>query len=584
MYKTSDLARWLLNGEVKYLGRNDFQVKLRGIRTEPGQVESVLSSYPGVNTCVVVAKDLGDGDAATSRHLVRYFISERSEVLESDLLEYLESKLPQYMILMRIIQVRRIPVTVNGKVNLRALLDINLSQRTSVKIGARNDFDTKICKIWSDTLGIPLDDNGITDNFFRFGGHSITCIQLIGRIRQSLGLSVTVGDIFSRKTLGKLSDHLWEARQGQLAGQVLIKRRQAEQQDFQLPASESNKEVDSFYLANSLQQGLMYHYLKQGDFDNAYIIQSLYLYKTKISPDHLRIAWEYAQKKYSCLRMRFVRENEVLQIIDKTQPLDWRYMDLTATHDIQGQKSAIKQLQENDKKERYYLETGKLFRVYLVKQNDEPFSFLFSCHYIILDGWSLPILHECVHQIYLQLLRGERVMIEQDRAYVESQKYLQAHRRDHVDYWTAQGNQIIERCDLNGLMNEKSRYKVPFHGYDYVKEQKEKTLIIGDAWKLKLSEICSTKGVSLHSVLQFVWHNVLHIYGSSCQTVVGTTVSGRNLPIDDIESSVGLFINSLPLIMDHDEQENKTVVEAIADIQAKINDMNSRSNVELGHL
>jgi len=63
MYKTSDLARWLLNGEVKYLGRNDFRVKLRGIRTEPGQVQSVLFSYPGVNTCVVVAKDLGDGDA-----------------------------------------------------------------------------------------------------------------------------------------------------------------------------------------------------------------------------------------------------------------------------------------------------------------------------------------------------------------------------------------------------------------------------------------------------------------------------------------------------------------------------------------
>ena len=80
-----------------------------------------------------------------------------------------------------------------------------------------------------------------------------------------------------------------------------------------------------------------------------------------------------------------------------------RYMDLTATEDVQGQKSTIKQLQENDKKERYYLETGKLFRVYLVKQNDELFSFLFSCHHIILDGWSLPILHECVHQIYLQL-------------------------------------------------------------------------------------------------------------------------------------------------------------------------------------
>ena len=187
---------------------------------------------------------------------------------------------------------RRIPVTVNGKVDLRALPDINISQRTSVKVGARNDFDTKICKIWSDTLGILLDDIGITDNFFRFGGHSITCIQLIGRITQNLGLSVTVGDIFSTKTLGKLSDHLSEARQGQLAGQVLIKRRQAEQQDFQLPASESNKEVDSFYLPNSLQQGLMYHYLKQGDFDNAYVIQSLYRYKTKISPDHLRIVWE----------------------------------------------------------------------------------------------------------------------------------------------------------------------------------------------------------------------------------------------------------------------------------------------------
>lgn len=582
IYKTGDLARMLPNGEIEYMGRRDFQLKLNGIRIEPGEIEARATEFPGVRKCVVVARE-GPG-GTTDRHLVGYFVAEpTSDVAEADLLAFLEEQLIRVMVPARMVRLPSIPVNVNGKVDWRALPYV--SPYGSAATGSAADGATRpvdpangiidtLREIWSDVLGVPAASIHPRDDFFRLGGQSISCILLIARVRQHLRLAVSVEDVFTLRTLGNLAEHL---------GRQPTEKPEPKMEPAAADVPEDGGPVK--LLANGLQQGLMYNALKSETGDDAYVMQSVYRYRCPIRPDLMEQAWRHAQAKYPSLRLRFEWCEEALQIIDADEkPLDWRFIDLCGVTDTKTQEAHIDDLQRRDRAEPYALDAGRLFRVYLIKQRDDLFALLFSCHHIILDGWSLPIMHDDVHRTYLRLIRGITAEPVTDTAYVAAQRYWEAHRGDHVDYWTKELERISERGDFTGLLNERSRYKIALRNYDQVREHRTRKLGTGAGLTSVLRAACTAHQLTLHSVLQFVWHKVLYAIGGGRTTVVGTIVSGRNLPIEGIEDSVGLFINTLPIIVDHDEQATKSVAAAVADIQAATNSMNSRSTVELGRL
>ncbi|OGM40344.1 N-(5-amino-5-carboxypentanoyl)-L-cysteinyl-D-valine synthase [Aspergillus bombycis] len=517
MYKTGDLARWLPNGEVEYLGRADFQIKLRGIRIEPGEIEATLAQYPGVRTNPSKRERKGGPARPAS---------------------------------------------------------VDISKSSEIRSDLRSDMESALGEIWADVLEARHGSISRNDNFFRLGGHSITCIQLIARIRERLSVSISVEDVFATRTLERMA--------------YLLQSKQHEASDGRYgseSAAQGDAATDNVYMANSLQQGFVYHYLKNMEHSDAYIMQSVLRYDIKLSPDLFQRAWKHTQQVYPALRLRFKWAKEVSQVIDQDQLLDWRFFHFAnvPTGAVEDQK--LVDLQHQDREESYKLDAGRLFRIYLIQYSENRFTCLFSCHHAILDGWSLPLLFEKVHETYLQLLHGDNIVPLADDPYARTQRYLQAHREDHLDYWAGVVGQIAERCDMNALLNERSRYKVQLADYDQVQDQKQLTVALaGDEWLGELRQTCSTQGITLHSILQFVWHAVLHAYGGGSHTITGTTISGRNLPISGIERSVGLYINTLPLVIDHSAYKDKTIMEAIEDVQAKVNAMNSRGNAELGNL
>ena len=139
-------------------------------------------------------------------------------------------------------------------------------------------------------------------------------------------------------------------------------------QDY-LNKVQGSKELGSVYLANSLQQGFIYHYLTYGMVDDAYKVQLIWQYNTAIDIIKLKESWCYTQARFGTLRLRFSWEEELIQIIDKEGVLDWRYFDLTDETDFVMQKLKIKQIQQDDRSEAYNLEHGPLFRLYLIKQS-----------------------------------------------------------------------------------------------------------------------------------------------------------------------------------------------------------------------
>ena len=583
IYKTGDLARWIPGrGEVEYLGRNDFQIKLRGVRIEPGEIESVLATYQGVERAVVVAKVASSEQQHSelgAQHLVGYFTGVPS-LTESELLAFLDSKVPRYMVPTRLIRMKCIPTTINGKVDFRALPEVELTVRIGAKIRPRNDVEVQLCQIWADILRIDQSKLGVKDSFFHLGGHSITCIQLVGRVRQVMRASITVEQIFSHKTIEALADLIQ-----QTAGVNGADANADSAQPFEPPAHLMTKDVEALYLANSLQQGFMYHHLKQGNEDSAYTMQSVYRYRTHIVPGLYEAAWKHAQQQFGSLRLRFVSDSDVIQVIDRKQKMDWRFTDLSATESQSTMaRDVVMKLRSLDEAERYHLRSGMLFRIYLVKINEQSYAALFSCHHSILDGWSIPLLVDFVHETYLQLLRGAAAPVSLDTSFFESQSYLQHHRNDNVAYWTQRVDQIEERCDLRGLIRDHYRYKVSLATYDHVRTQKEKTVRLSLWSSYNWPSAWTNETVTLHSILQFVWHKVLRIYGGGRHSVTGTIVAGRNLPVDNIESAVGLFINTLPLIVDHSRQKTSSILDAVQEIQKDVIDMNSCSIVELGKI
>ncbi|MBL0385660.1 amino acid adenylation domain-containing protein [Tumebacillus sp. ITR2] len=203
MYKTGDLARWLPDGRLEFLGRLDHQVKIRGFRIELGELESVIAEYTGIREALVVARTEKNGD----QRLVAYAIShDVTGSSVADVKAYVQSKLPDFMVPSAFIFLEKWPLTPNGKIDRKALPAPTERKAASNTILPQDPLEQQISDIWQDVLG--LSAVGIDDNFFEVGGHSLSIVQIEVRIKEDLGLSVPTMDLFRFPTIRSLANHL----------------------------------------------------------------------------------------------------------------------------------------------------------------------------------------------------------------------------------------------------------------------------------------------------------------------------------------------------------------------------------------
>jgi len=219
LYKTGDLGRYLADGNIEFLGRIDDQVKIRGYRIELGEIEAALCQHPQVREAVVIVRE----DIPDDKHLVAYVIpdginekSETQNLKSSDLRQFLKEKLPGYMVPATYAVLENMPLTLNGKVDRRALPDIDTDSEdiTENYVAPRTDLENAIGKIWAKVLG--KQQVSIYDNFFELGGHSLLATQLISRIRDALQVELPVSNLFEAPTVASLAKYIetmrWAAK------------------------------------------------------------------------------------------------------------------------------------------------------------------------------------------------------------------------------------------------------------------------------------------------------------------------------------------------------------------------------------
>ena len=216
LYKTGDLARRRADGNLEYLGRNDFQVKVRGYRVEPGEIEAVLSQQPGVQTAVVQALP----DRAGNKRLVAYLLSawpesKRTE-LPAQLRRALRHRLPDYMIPERFVLLEELPLTPSGKIDRRALPAPDSAIAAAREfVPPRDALELRLVQLWQQTLArYPI---GITDNFFELGGHSLLAVRLVSEIQARTGRELPLATLFQHATVEQLA-HLLRQQTTSAAG------------------------------------------------------------------------------------------------------------------------------------------------------------------------------------------------------------------------------------------------------------------------------------------------------------------------------------------------------------------------------
>jgi amino acid adenylation domain-containing protein len=202
IYKTGDLGRWLPDGNIEFLGRNDSQVKIRGFRIELGEIEARLSDHPEVRESVVLACEDGDG----GKRLVAYYTG--AEVSAKALRDYLLSSLPEYMTPASYVRLDSLPLTRNGKLDRMALPKPE-SISTDTWRAPRNSKEEILCSLFAEALGV--EQVGIDDNFFELGGHSLLAPRLVNRIRAMLGVELSMRTLVASPTVAQLNAELQEA-------------------------------------------------------------------------------------------------------------------------------------------------------------------------------------------------------------------------------------------------------------------------------------------------------------------------------------------------------------------------------------
>ena len=199
------MGRLLCDGSIAFTGRKDFQVKIRGVRIEPGEIEATLTQQPGVRECVVLARE----DVLNDKRLVVYIVANQQRTPSAhDLRSFLKQKLPDYMVPSAFVYLDALPRTANGKIDRGALPapDQSSAALEQSYVAARTPEEEKLAKIWAQVL--KLDRVGIHDNFFELGGHSLLATQVMSRLREAFQVELKLRDLFEHPTVAGLAESL----------------------------------------------------------------------------------------------------------------------------------------------------------------------------------------------------------------------------------------------------------------------------------------------------------------------------------------------------------------------------------------
>ncbi|GGA41713.1 hypothetical protein GCM10010981_33410 [Dyella nitratireducens] len=538
MYKSGDLGRWLPNGDIEYLGRNDSQVKIRGFRIELGEIEATLSKQAHVRDAVVIARRDVPGD----KRLVAYLTMHDGQSLSTTALrDALAKELPEYMLPGAFVQLERLPLTPNGKLDRQALPAPDQQAVASREYEAPlGEMEQAIAAIWQELLG--LERVGRNDHFFQLGGHSLLAVQMIARLRKALGVDVALRDLFAHASLQDMAQVATQAAHAELSEIRVADRSKP------LPLSWSQQRlwfIDQLDPAASASYHIPAGLRMHGHLDRA----------------ALSAALDRIVERHEILRTVFVSHNgQPAQVIGKAKGFDLRVYDLRADTDIDA---TIRKLSAEEARAPFDLSAGPLWRGRLLQLTDDDHILLLTQHHIASDGWSIDVLVRELRALYVAYcdelpdpLPALPIQYA-DYAVWQREEAQRALLQTQAAYWKAQ---LEGAPTLLNLPTDRPRPAVQSHAGD------ESTWTLAPDAEHALRTLSQQHGTTLFMTALAAWSIVLSRWSGQDDVVIGTSVANRQR--SELEPLIGFFVNTLALRIRLDDAP--TVEDLLARIRSQL--------------
>jgi tyrocidine synthetase III len=501
IYKTGDLAKWLPNGNIEFLGRMDYQVKIRGNRIELGEIETQLLRHKKIKECAVIARS-----KENEKYLCAYIVTEE-EIEINELRTYLSQSLPDYMVPSYFEKLNAMPLTPNGKVDYKALPEPEI-KAVDGYIAPSNEIEEKLVTIWSEVLKIDKGQISLSRSFFELGGHSLKATLLVNKILKELKVEVPLREVFNNQdiiSLGKFIENTEKSKYFKIEKAIL---------------------KDQYKLSSAQKRLFFLH-----EFDKtslAYNMPQVAKLEGKIDKERLNHTFNKLIARHESLRTSFelINEEAVQKISDKIT-FEIEYFN----SDENGVQQIIK-----DFIRPFDLSKAPLINAGIIETSPEEHVLMVDMHHIVTDGISQGILIKDFMALY-----NEEELPELKLQYKDYAEWQQIH---------GQQEKIVKQKAfwLNEFADELITLELPTDFKRPLLKSYEGNAVdfkISSEETSKLKSIAQTEGVSLFMVLLSIYNILLSKLSNQEDIVVGTPVAGRQH--FDLENMIGMFVNTLPL-------------------------------------
>ncbi len=550
IYRTGDSVRWIRTRgglELEYLGRGDQQVKIHGLRIEPGEIDAHLIRHDSVATVATVATRGTTGEPV----LVSYVVAAPGATIDPGALHTaLESSLAHYMNPAAIIELDEMPLTPVGKIDRKKLRETAFrAEQADGRAPATLD-ERLIAKLFGTVLH--LDTVTAQANFFTLGGDSIVSMRLVALARES-GITLSPRDIFERKTVAALAELIHNTAAPRLApapprpAPHRTAERPAEPADFPLVTltpldverlEHHYRDLTDVWPLSPMQAGIHFHSTYTAGTDDTYTVQTSIDFSGAVDSARLRHAAQLVHDRHNILRTAFADTTDgPCQIVTAHTDVRFRDVDL---RDIDSREDTTPEQEADriaaaDASEGFDLTTAPLLRFTLIHLRDNTFRLLITNHHIILDGWSMPLLMRELLDYYATPDHAET-----DASAPTYRDYLAWLR--HQDRDAAEAAWAHEFADVD-QPTRVARADAATRDISAGELDAHLSAELAD----RLRRVAADNAVTLNTAVAAAWALNLRTLTGDTDIIFGSAVSGRPPELEQVDRTLGMFLNTIPI-------------------------------------
>ncbi|WP_323986982.1 non-ribosomal peptide synthetase [Pseudomonas canadensis] len=547
LYRTGDRARWNADGVIEYLGRLDQQVKLRGFRVEPEEIEARMLALEGIAQAVVRVRD---------GQLIGYFTAQ-GELDEEAVKTALAAELPEYMVPALLMRLDAMPLSPSGKLDRRALPEP--VWQVCEHVEPETALQQQIAAIWREVLGLP--SIGLRDDFFALGGHSLLATQIISRTRHACDVELPLRTLFEASELGAFAEQVG-----------LIQASGQRNQQTAIAKVDRSQPVPLSYS----QQRMWFLWQMEPD-SPAYNVGGMARLRGVLDVGRFEAALQALIMRHETLRTTFPSVDGVAY--QKVSPqtglrMDWQ--DFSALSETERQPR-LQQLADHEAHTPFNLETGPLLRACLVKAGEQEHYLVLTLHHIVTEGWAMDIFARELSALYEAFI-DERdsplapLPVQYLDYSVWQRQWLESgERQRQLDYWTAQlGNEH----PLLELPGDRPRPPVQSHQGELYRFD------LSDDLAARVRAFNAERGLTLFMTMTATLAVLLYRYSGQTDLRIGAPVANRIRP--ESEGLIGAFLNTQVLRCQLNGQMN--VAELFEQVRHTVIEGQSHQDLPFDHL